>query len=72
MTGSLPMTPGRWVALVVGTPLALLVIGWTALSAVAWAGLGSYQFNLAMPVAAVRRRSCSTHWPTLVVKYFSA
>jgi hypothetical protein len=50
MTGSLPMTPGRWVALVVGTPLALLVIGWTALSAVAWAGLGSYQFNLAMPV----------------------
>ena len=50
MTGSLPMTPGRWVALVIGTPLALLVIGWTALSAVAWAGLGSYQFNLAMPV----------------------
>jgi hypothetical protein len=50
MTGSLPMTPGRWVALVIGTPLALLVIGWTALSAVAWAGLGSYQFNQAMPV----------------------
>jgi Toastrack DUF4097 len=50
MTGSLPMTPGRWVALVIGTPLALLVIGWTALSTVAWAGLGSYQFNLAMSV----------------------
>jgi hypothetical protein len=44
------MTPGRWVALVIGTPLALLVIGWTALSAAAWAGLGSYQVNLAMPV----------------------
>ena len=50
MTGSLPMTPGRWVALVIGIPLALLVIGWTALSAVAWAGLGSYQVNLAVPV----------------------
>jgi hypothetical protein len=50
MTGSLRMTPGRWVALVIGTPLALLVIGWTALSAAAWAGLGSYQVNLATPV----------------------
>jgi Toastrack DUF4097 len=50
MTGSLPMTPGRWVALVIGIPLALLVIGWTALSAVAWAGLGSYRVNLAVPV----------------------
>src|SRR5947207_3781367 len=50
MTGSLPMTPGRWVALLIGTPLALLVIGWTALSAAAWAGLGSYRVNLAMPV----------------------
>lgn len=50
MTSSLPMTPGRWVALAIGTPLALLVIGWTALSAVAWEGLGSYRVNLAMPV----------------------
>src|SRR6266487_6282685 len=49
MTSSLPMTPGRWAALVIGTPLALLVIGWTALSAAAWAGLGSYRVNLAVP-----------------------
>jgi Toastrack DUF4097 len=50
MTGPLPMTPGRWVALVIGAPLALLVIGWTALSAVAFAGLGSSRVNLAVPV----------------------
>jgi hypothetical protein len=28
----------------------LLAIGWTALTAVAWAGLGSYRVNLAAPV----------------------
>lgn len=51
MTSPLPMTPGRWLALAIGTPLALLVIGYTALTAVAWAGLGSYRVNLATPVA---------------------
>jgi Toastrack DUF4097 len=51
MTSPLPMTPGRWLALVIGTPLALLAIGYTALTAVAYAGLGSYQVNLATPVA---------------------
>jgi len=50
MTNRLPMTPGRWAALVIGTPLALLVIGWTALTAVAFAGLGSSQVNLAVPL----------------------
>ena len=30
MTNRLPMTPARWAALVIGVPLALLVIGWTA------------------------------------------
>src|SRR5215468_7587204 len=50
MTSRLPMTPGRWVALVIGAPLALLVIGWTALTAVAFAGLGSSRVNLAVPV----------------------
>jgi hypothetical protein len=49
MTGSLPMTPGRWVALAIGIPLALLVIGWTALTAVAFAGLGSSRVSLAVP-----------------------
>jgi len=43
------MTPGRWVALVIGTPLALVAIGWTALTAVAFAGLGSSRVNLAVP-----------------------
>src|SRR5215470_8762066 len=50
MTSPLPMTPGRWAALVIGTPLALLVIGWTALTAVAFAGLGSARVNLAVPL----------------------
>src|SRR5689334_2066044 len=49
MTNRLPMTPGRWAALAIGTPLALLVIGWTALTAVAFAGLGSSRVNLAIP-----------------------
>jgi Putative adhesin len=51
MTSSLPMTPGRWLALIIGTPLALLAIGYTALTAVAFAGLGSYRVSLATPVA---------------------
>jgi hypothetical protein len=50
MTGSLPMSPGRWAALIIGTPLALLVIGWTGLTAAAFAGLGSSRVNLAVPV----------------------
>ena len=50
MTGRLPMTPGRWVALVIGIPLALVVFGWTALTAVAFAGLGSSRVDLAVPV----------------------
>lgn len=49
MTQPLPMTAGRLLALVVGTPLALLVIGWTALTGVAWAAQGSYRVNLAIP-----------------------
>jgi Putative adhesin len=51
MSGPLPMTAGRWVALAIGTPLALLAIGWTALTAVAFAGLGSYRVQLAGPAA---------------------
>lgn len=50
MTSPLPMTAGRWVALVIGTPLALVAIGWTALTAVAWAGLGTTRVSLAVPV----------------------
>jgi hypothetical protein len=50
MTNRLPMTPVRWVALAIGTPLALLLIGYAALTAVAWVGLGSARVNLAVPV----------------------
>lgn len=40
------MTGGRRLALAIGTPIALLVIGWTGLTLVAWAGQGSYPVNL--------------------------
>lgn len=50
MTKSLPMTPGRRVALAIGVPVALLIIGWTALTAVAWAGQASYRVHLRIPV----------------------
>jgi hypothetical protein len=49
MTNRLPLTPARWAALVIGTPLALVAIGWTALTAVAFAGLGSSRVSLAVP-----------------------
>jgi hypothetical protein len=45
MTEPLRMTAARRVFLAVGTPVALLIIGWTALSAVAWAAQGSYRVN---------------------------
>ncbi|HEY6278882.1 MAG TPA: DUF4097 family beta strand repeat-containing protein [Streptosporangiaceae bacterium] len=50
MTGPLPMTPGRWVALITGVPVALALIGWTGLSVVAAVGVGSYRVNLTVPV----------------------
>jgi hypothetical protein len=49
MTLPLPLTAGRRVALAVGVPLALLTIGWTALTAVALVGEGSYRVNLDLP-----------------------
>jgi hypothetical protein len=50
MTGPLPMTRGRVLALVIGLPLALILIGWTALTAVAFAGQGGYPVHLDLPV----------------------
>ena len=50
MTDRLPMTRGRVLALVIGLPLALILIGWTALNAVAFAGQGSYPVHLDLPV----------------------
>ncbi len=46
----LPMTPGRRIALLLGVPLALVIIAWTGLTEVAFAGVGSYPVRLAVPV----------------------
>jgi hypothetical protein len=48
--GPLRMTPGRWVALAVGVPVALALIGWTGFSLVASHARGSYPFSYAIPV----------------------
>ena len=45
----LRMTPGRWVALAVGVPVALALIGWTAFSLVASAARGTYPFSYSFP-----------------------
>jgi hypothetical protein len=50
MSTPLPMTKGRRLALLLGVPLALVLIAWTGLTEVAYAGLGSYQVRLAVPV----------------------
>ena len=48
--GPLRMTPGRWVALAVGVPVALALIGWTGFSLVTSVARGSYPFSYAIPV----------------------
>jgi Putative adhesin len=45
-----PLTRGRVLALVIGVPLVLAIIGWSALTAVAFAGQGSYPVRLNLPV----------------------
>jgi hypothetical protein len=50
MTKRVPMTAGRRLALLIGVPLTLAIIGWTALSEVAVAGVGSYPVRLDVPV----------------------
>jgi hypothetical protein len=51
VTERLPMTRGRVLALVIGVPLVLALIGWTALTEVAFAGQGSYPVNLDVPAS---------------------
>lgn len=51
MTERLPMTRGRVLVLVIGVPLVLALIGWTALTAVAFAGQGSYPVHVDVAVA---------------------
>jgi len=42
---ALPMTPGRWITLLIGVPVALALIGWTAFSFVAGIGQASFPVN---------------------------
>jgi hypothetical protein len=48
--GPLLMTPGRWVALAVGVPVALALIGWTGFNLVTTVARGSYPFSYTIPV----------------------
>jgi Putative adhesin len=44
------MTPGRWTALAIAVPVALVLIGWTGFSLVTTVAKGSYPFSYAVPV----------------------
>ncbi len=44
------MTPGRWVALAIGVPFALVLIGWTGFSLVAAIGQGSFPVSTSIPL----------------------
>ena len=48
--GDLRMTPGRWLALVIGVPIALALIGWTGFSFIASLGRGSFPVQVTIPV----------------------
>ena len=51
MINRVPLTRGRVVALAIGVPLALIIIGWIALTEVAFAGQGSYPVRLSLPAS---------------------
>jgi hypothetical protein len=46
----LPLTRGRVLALAIGVPLLLVIVGWTGLNWVALAGQGSYPVRIDLPV----------------------
>ena len=48
--GALRMTPGRWVALAIGVPFALALIGWSAFSLIAGIGRASFPVNTSIPL----------------------
>lgn len=48
--GTLRMTPGRWVALAVGVPVAIALIGWTGFDLVTAFARGSFPISYAIPV----------------------
>ena len=47
---ALRMTPGRWVTLAIGVPIALVLIGWSAFSLVAGIGQASFPVSTTIPV----------------------
>ena len=49
-SGPLRMTSGRWIALAIGVPVALALIGWTGFSLVTTVARGSYPFSYPVPV----------------------
>ena len=53
----LPMTPGRWLTLMIGVPVALALIGWTGFSLVTDVGQASY------PVTGPSPWSTASWWP---------
>jgi DUF4097 and DUF4098 domain-containing protein YvlB len=50
MNAPLPMTTGRWLALLLGFPVVTALIAWAGLTEVAYAGQASYPVRLAIPV----------------------
>jgi putative adhesin len=48
--GGLRMTPGRWITLLIGVPIALAFIGWSAFSLVASIGQASFPVSTTIPV----------------------
>jgi Putative adhesin len=46
----LPMTPGRWITLMIGVPIALALIGWTAFSLVTGVGQARHPVAGAIPL----------------------
>jgi hypothetical protein len=47
---ALRMTPGRWITLAIGVPIALVCIGWSAFSLVASIGQASFPVSTTIPV----------------------
>ena len=47
---ALRMTPGRWATLAIGVPIALVLIGWSAFSLVAFIGQASFPVSTTIPV----------------------
>ena len=46
----LPMTPGRWISLMIGVPIVLALIGWTGFSIVTGVGQAKYPVTATIPL----------------------